>query len=114
MSASSKPPAAGPARPGPRPTFSRVTAMTLRALRALGVIARTGVTALLALVLVFEEWGWQPLAAALARLARFRLWARMETAIAELPPYVALGVLALPSVLILPLKLVALYLIAHG
>lgn len=69
---------------------------------------------LLALVLLFEEWGWRPLAAALAWLARFRLWARVELFIAGLPPYGALLALALPTSILFPLKLLSIYLLGHG
>jgi hypothetical protein len=67
-----------------------------------------------ALLLIFEEWGWRPLAAALARLARIPLIARLEAFVARLPPYGALVAFALPSILIFPLKLLALYLITTG
>jgi hypothetical protein len=69
---------------------------------------------LLALIIVFEEWGWRPLAALLGRLARWRPWARIEYAIARLPPSAALLAFALPTLLLLPLKFVALFLIARG
>ncbi len=69
---------------------------------------------LLALLLLLEEWGWRPLADLLGRLARWRPWARLETAIARLPPYAALVAFVLPSGLLLPLKFLALYLIAKG
>ena len=69
---------------------------------------------LLALVLLFEEWGWRPLAAMLAGLARFRPWARIEAWIAGLPPYGALVVFGMPATLLLPVKLAALYFLAHG
>jgi hypothetical protein len=69
---------------------------------------------LAALLVLFEEWGWRPLSAALARLARFRLWARIELAIAGLPPYAALAAIALPSAFLFPLKFVALWLVANG
>jgi hypothetical protein len=69
---------------------------------------------LLALILLFEEWGWRPLAALLGRLRRFRIWERMEEGIESLPPYAALCVFALPSLLFLPLKLAAVYLVAKG
>jgi hypothetical protein len=69
---------------------------------------------LLALVVIFEEWGWQPLAAALARLAQYRPWALIEQWIARLPPYGALAAFAMPAVLLFPLKLVALWLMAGG
>jgi hypothetical protein len=68
----------------------------------------------LALLILLEEWGWQPLADLLGRLARWRPWARLETAIARLPPYAALVAFALPSALLLPLKFLALFLIAKG
>jgi hypothetical protein len=68
----------------------------------------------LALLILLEEWGWQPLAELLGRLARWQPWARMETAIARLPPYAALVAFALPTTLLLPLKFLALFLIARG
>lgn len=69
---------------------------------------------LLALVVIFEEWGWEPLAAALARLARYRPIAALERWIAGLPPFGALLVFALPVTLLFPLKLVAVWLLAQG
>lgn len=54
---------------------------------------------LIAAVLLFEEWGWAPLAAAFARLARIPLWALL-----------AFGV----PMLLLPVKLLALYLFGQG
>ncbi len=68
----------------------------------------------LALLLLFEEWGWKPLAAGLATLARLRLIARLETLIAGLPPYAALAVFVLPSGLLFPVKIFGLYLLAKG
>lgn len=67
-----------------------------------------------ALLVLFEEWGWRPLSDALARLARFRPWARLELALAGLPPYAALAAVALPSSLLFPLKFVAIWLVANG
>ena len=63
---------------------------------------------------MLEEWGWRPLADLLGRLARWRPWAQVETAIARLPPYAALFVFVVPSALLLPLKFLALFLIAQG
>jgi hypothetical protein len=67
---------------------------------------------LLALLIIFEEWGWRPLADLLGRLGRWRPWALAETWIILLPPYAALVVFALPTLLLLPLKFLALLLIA--
>lgn len=74
----------------------------------------TALQVLLALFVLFEEWGWRPLADLIGRLARFRWWARLEQTIAGLPPYPALAVIALPSTLLFPLKFVAIYLVANG
>ena len=74
--------------------------------RALGVV--------LALVVLFAEWGWRPLAALLGQLRRLALVARLENWIQTLPPYGALAVFTVPSLLLLPLKLLALYFVAHG
>src|SRR3569833_1476710 len=73
--------------------------------RALWQIARAPLAmllnVLLALLLLFEEWGWRPLSNLLAKLARFRPWALLELWIAALPPYGALAALAVPSAVII-------------
>jgi len=69
---------------------------------------------LLALLLIFEEWGWEPLSRLFALLARLPLWARLETLIKRLPPYGALVVFFVPALLLLPVKLLALYWISRG
>jgi len=69
---------------------------------------------LAALILLFEEWGWKPLSDALAWLARFPIVARLEALISRLPPYAALAVFALPTAILLPVKLVAMWLLAKG
>ena len=69
---------------------------------------------LAALILLFEEWGWKPLSEALARLARYAPIARIERWIAALSPYPALLVFTLPTVLLAPLKLLAVWLLATG
>ena len=68
---------------------------------------------LAALIVLFEEWGWRPLSQALARLVRFAPIAAIERTIAGLPPYGALVAFALPTSLLLPLKLVAVWLLAN-
>jgi hypothetical protein len=69
---------------------------------------------IIALILLFEEWGWRPLSALVARLARFPLWAMAERGIAGLPPYGALLTLSVPSVILVPAKLLGVYLLATG
>ena len=69
---------------------------------------------LLALVLMFEEWGWEPLAKLFRQLARLPLWARLEQRIAGLPRWGSLLVFAVPMLGLFPVKLLALYLLGQG
>ena len=69
---------------------------------------------LLALVLIFEEWGWAPLSRFMERLAHLPLWAHVERWITRLPPHAALFLFVVPMVLLLPIKLLALYWISRG
>lgn len=82
--------------------------------RALRGLFNISVGPVLALVLIFEEWGWEPLQRVIGRLARLPLWARMEALIAGLPPYGALLVFFIPTLLLFPVKLLALYWIGKG
>ena len=69
---------------------------------------------LVALFLLFEEWGWEPLAALLARLAKLPFFAWLEAKIRKLPPYTALATFGVPALMLLPVKVAALFFIAHG
>jgi hypothetical protein len=69
---------------------------------------------LLALILLFEEWGWRPLADLVARLRHFAFWARFEAWLESLPAYGALAVFGAPPVVLFPIKLLGLWLIADG
>jgi hypothetical protein len=69
---------------------------------------------LLALLILFEEWGWEPLARLLGVLGRLPFFAWLERHIAKLPPYAALAVFFVPALALLPVKLVALWLIGSG
>lgn len=75
------------------------------------LIAAFNITA--ALIILFEEWGWRPLSNLLGRLAAFAPIAAIERLLARLPPYAALIALVLPMSLLLPLKLVAIWLLAN-
>ena len=66
-------------------------------------LLRATLTALVAVILLFEEWGWEPLSAAVARLARLSFFARMEDRIRRLPPWAAIGTFALPIVALFPI-----------
>ena len=72
------------------------------------------VTLPIALLILFEEWGREPLKRAMGWLMRWAPLAWIERRIAALPPYAALAVFFAPSVLLLPVKFGALWLMAHG
>ncbi len=67
-----------------------------------------------ALLILFEQWGWMPLARALGQLARWPVVGRLEKRIAGLGPRVALMVLFVPALALLPVKIGALWLFALG
>ncbi|MEX8493245.1 hypothetical protein [Sphaerotilus sp.] len=69
---------------------------------------------LIALIVLFEEWGWEPLARLMAQLARLPLIGWLECRIARLPPALALVVFLTPGLMLLPVKLAALALVSHG
>lgn len=69
---------------------------------------------LLALVIVFEEWGWEPLQRLLARMGRLPGLRWIEGVVRGLPPWAAVLVFALPSLMLLPIKLLALWTIGQG
>jgi hypothetical protein len=69
---------------------------------------------LAAIVLFIEEWGWQPLTALAARIARWPPLARLEARIANVPPRFALVLFLVPAALLFPIKLLALWLIHEG
>ncbi|MFO1337634.1 MAG: hypothetical protein U1F53_05270 [Burkholderiaceae bacterium] len=68
---------------------------------------------LLALVILFEEWGWEPLHL-LARIGRPSGLRHIEGWVRGLPPYAALALFALPALALLLIKLLALWLIGQG
>lgn len=70
--------------------------------------------ALLVPLLLFEEWGWEPLAAFAARLARLPIWARVEHGLRSLPPWGAVLVFFVPVLMLLPVKLLGLFLLGRG
>ena len=68
----------------------------------------------LALIILFEEWGWDLLQRSLALLARLPVIAWVERRISGLPPYGALAAFAVPSLFLLQVKLLALWLFGQG
>ena len=72
------------------------------------------VRVVLALLILFEEWGWEPLRRVFALIAKLPVIRQIEAGLRRLPPRWAFVVLVLPSLLILPIKLAALWLVARG
>jgi hypothetical protein len=72
----------------------------------------------LALVFLFEGWLWRHLAAIVARVVHFlaipALKVRLGRVIERLPPTATLLVFLIPVLLLLPIKLLGLWLLASG
>ncbi|MBB3194942.1 hypothetical protein [Roseateles terrae] len=68
----------------------------------------------LALIILFEEWGWEPLQRFMARIGQWPVIRQLEAVVRRLSPYVALAVLLVPSLFLIPIKLLALWLISRG
>jgi len=69
---------------------------------------------LAAVIILLEDWLWDDLARLAAAVGQLPVLRTIEAFIAGLPPYVALIVFAVPSLFLVPVKLVALYFISHG
>jgi hypothetical protein len=82
--------------------------------RALKGLLRGVMLVLAAGVIFIEEWGWRPLTALAAHLAKWPPMARLEAHIQTLSPRWALALFLVPAVLLFPIKLLALWLIHEG
>jgi len=73
---------------------------------------------LLAFVFLFEAWLWDRLAPivgwVVARIPWAAFKARVAAAIERLPPYPSFLVFVIPVICLLPLKLLGLWMLAHG
>lgn len=67
-----------------------------------------------ALLLLLEEWLWRLGSGFAAGLAAWPPLRALENGVRRLPPYWALLAFALPGLMLLPVKLLALLAIAHG
>jgi len=83
-------------------------------MKPLTTVFRRAFGVLIALLVLFEEWGWEPLQRLMARIARLPGLRQLEAMVANLPPWAALIVVLLPSFLLVPVKLFALWLIGVG
>lgn len=74
-----------------------------------------GAFAVLAAIWMFlEEWVWDTMLAVMAWLSRLPPIRWIESKVARFPPYVALACFLVPGAAMLPFKLAAFWLIAHG
>jgi hypothetical protein len=96
------------------PHWLHVLQAPLRLLQAPLRLLQAPLRLLLALLILFEEWGWEPLQRLMARIAQLPLLRRLDAAIARLPPYAAMVVFFVPGLLLLPVKIGALWLIGRG
>jgi hypothetical protein len=73
---------------------------------------------LVAIVFLFEAWLWERLAPVVAAIVDLIAWralkARAAAAIERLPPYPTLFVFLIPVALLFPIKLLGLWMLAHG
>ena len=75
---------------------------------------RVVLLAALVIVLFIEEWGWRPLTALAAAIARWPPLAVLERRVRAAPRWVALALFLVPAVMLVPVKLGALWLIQEG
>ena len=76
--------------------------------------ARSLYTIPLAIWIFLEEWVWNVMLAFMAWLGKLPPVHWTETQISKLPPYAALIAFIIPGAILLPFKLAAFWLIAHG
>jgi hypothetical protein len=86
----------------------------MKILRSVWRAARPLLLVLAAIVLFVEEWGWRPLTALAAKVARWPPIARFENLLRRAPPKVALALFLVPAALLFPIKLAALWFMHEG
>ncbi|NOT58817.1 MAG: hypothetical protein HOP19_01195 [Acidobacteria bacterium] len=69
--------------------------------------------ALATVIILLEDWLWDDLQRLAAAIGRLPIFKQIEALIVSLPPYACLLTFAAPSLLLIPIKLAALYFIAH-
>jgi hypothetical protein len=77
-------------------------------------IVRGVFTVLAALWIFLEEWVWDAMQACMAWIGKLPGVRWCEARIAELPPYAALVAFLIPGAILVPFKLLAVWLIATG
>ena len=67
-----------------------------------------------AVFVLLEDWLWEDLRRLAAAIGRLPVFHQLEALIVNLPPYPSLAIFAAPSLLLFPVKLAALWFLAHG
>ncbi|MEO6595254.1 MAG: hypothetical protein ABIP94_10925 [Planctomycetota bacterium] len=94
-------------QPAAKETAKKRSGWPRRLLRGFGTIVA-------AVWVVLEEWIWNSLTAAMAWLGRVPPVRWLEARIARLPSFAAMGVFLVPMALLLPAKILGLWLIGTG
>lgn len=68
---------------------------------------------ILALLLIFEEWLWGKLLLLTSQMGQWPIIRQTEAKLRQLPKYAALSAIAIPWLLLLPVKFVAVKLVTH-
>jgi hypothetical protein len=79
----------------------------IRLLKAIAVVFA-------ALIILFEEWLWEPLKQLMLAASRLPVVRRVVAYISHLPPFAALVLYLAPSIVLLPVKLTGLWLTIQG
>jgi hypothetical protein len=82
-------------------------------MRLLKRLLTAPIVLLAALIILIEDWLWDDLARLAAAIGRLPVFHAIEIFIAGLPPYLALACFGLPTLLLVPVKIAALYFISH-
>lgn len=69
---------------------------------------------LAAIVVLVEDWLWDDLVRITGYIGKLPVLRQVEKLITQLPPYGALSIFAAPTLLLIPVKLVALWFLSHG
>lgn len=67
-----------------------------------------------AMFVLLEDWLWEDLRRLATAIGRLPVFHQLEALIVNLPPYASLAIFAAPSLLLIPVKLTALWFIGHG
>jgi hypothetical protein len=77
-------------------------------------ILKSIAVAIAAVVILFEEWLWEPLKRLMMAFSRLPVIRQLAALIARLPPFAALVLYLVPVVVLLPFKIAGLWLIGQG